>query len=215
MQYRTFYNDFILERTTESGNQTKTLINPIPDLQGTDDVENGMCLKQFVIGNYQLPKLSAEELSQLLNQSTPSETKQNLIVREYLMWIGDLMTRSKARNARPTPGRKKKKLIRQEATNVVNREEINNQGNNRKFLVARTRPTKREVKIKERQKQRKKLQTMMKKNPTKGAQSVLNEDYGEEQKLFPHVFSLPKSWSSIGGRFFPATQSGMTDPLHQ
>ena len=127
---------WLFAESTESGNQTKTLINPIPDLQGTDDVENGMCLKQFVIGNYQLPKLSAEELSQLLNQSTPSETKQNLIVREYLMWIGGLMTRSKARNARPTPGRKKKKLIRQEATNVVNREEINNQGNNRKCSTA-------------------------------------------------------------------------------
>ena len=38
-QYRTFYNDFILEKTTESGNQTKTLINPIPDLQETDDVK--------------------------------------------------------------------------------------------------------------------------------------------------------------------------------
>ena len=153
-QYRTFYNDFILERTTESGNQTKTLKYPIPDLQGTDDVENGRCLKQFVIGNYQLLNLSAEELSQLLNQSTQSETKQNLIDREYLMWVGGLMTRSKERNARPTRGRKKKKLIRQETTNVVNREEINNQGNNRKFLVARTRPTKREVRIKERQKQR-------------------------------------------------------------
>ena len=50
----------------------------------------------------------------------------------------------------------------------------------------------------------------MKKNPTKGAQSVLNEDYGEEQKLFPHE-RLVEYWRQV----FPATQSGMTDQWHQ
>ena len=52
--------------------------------------------------------------------------------------------------------------------------------------MTKTKSCKRELRTQERRRQRKKLQLLMRINRAKGAQSVLNDDYGEEQKLFPH-----------------------------
>ena len=87
-QYRTFYNDFIIKRTTESSKLTTTLLNSIPNLQEVENVENDTHLKQFVIGNYQLINLPIEELPQILCHLTETETIQNLIDKEYSIWVG-------------------------------------------------------------------------------------------------------------------------------
>ena len=146
------------------------------------NVESDTHLKQFVIGNYQLINLPIEELSQLLCHLTETETRQNLIDKEYSILVGSL---NKKRNDRLIRGRKskKEKPIRQDATNNVNTQKISNRGSNRRFLATKTKPSKRELRTHER---RKKLQFLMRKNRAKGAQSVLNDDYGEEQMPFPH-----------------------------
>ena len=67
----------------------------------------------------------------------------------------------------------------------VNTQKISNHGSNRRFLVTKMKPSNRELRTQERRRQRKKLQFFMRKS-CEGAQSVLNDDYGEEQKPFPH-----------------------------
>ena len=98
------------------------------------------------------------------------------------------MTLNKTRNVRPNRGHKSKKVkpIRQDATKNVNTQKISNHGSNRRFLVTKTKPSKRQLRTQERRRQRKKLQFLMRKNRANCAQSVLNDDCGEEQKLFPH-----------------------------
>ena len=118
-QYRTFHNDFIIKRITESSKLTTTLLKPTTNLQEVENVESDTHLKQFVIGNYQLINLPAVELSQLLSHLTKTETRRKLIDKEYSIWVGGLMTLNIKRNARSTRGRKskKEKPIRQDATN--------------------------------------------------------------------------------------------------
>ena len=155
-RYRQFLNDLIIEQIT-SKREAKPLC-PITPIENT--VNSEVKLKQFILDRYQCIQLPAEELSLLLSKSTDKNTQQTLIDKEYNTWTEKLISPvarfSRGQSERPTLNEGK-----------VEDESSNQQDTKRRtFVKTKIRPSKKERRTIERQRQRNVVQNLFKKSPS-------------------------------------------------